>query len=141
MALPLAEPRGLGPAPSRDPHRKPRGAFGARLRGGGRRIPRRIGLGCLLGLQAGTRSANLALRSRKHRKDEQQDAEAKEGPSQLQKLAEAVWQEWDNFWFGEYWNQPIPVTVSAFTVLGVVALLYGGEYFLVELYRSGAFNG
>ena len=40
-------------------------------------------------------------------------------------------QEWENFWFGDYWNQQIPVEISATTILGLVALIYGMEYALV----------
>lgn len=56
----------------------------------------------------------------------------KESRSEKNKLAE----EWENFWFGEYWNQEIPVEVSLTTILGLLALIYGIEYGLAEFFRS-----
>eukprot|EP00439_Symbiodinium_sp_Y106_P031886 s1437_g3.t2 len=60
---------------------------------------------------------------------EDESENEREAPSGLQT---ALRQEWHEFWFGDYWSEEVPVTVGPLTVVGVIALLYGIEYFLAQ---------
>ncbi|CAE7938597.1 unnamed protein product [Symbiodinium necroappetens] len=80
------------------------------------------------------------LRGRRHGKrsvmaaDESENE--REAPSSLQTALDKISKEWHEFWFGEYWSEEVPVTVGPLTVVGVILLLYGIEYFLAQFFRS-----
>eukprot|EP00439_Symbiodinium_sp_Y106_P015678 s3828_g2.t1 len=54
----------------------------------------------------------------------------------LRQVLDKISKEWQEFWFGDYWSEEVPVTVGPLTVVGVIALLYGIEYFLAQFFRS-----
>ncbi|CAE7301090.1 unnamed protein product [Symbiodinium sp. KB8] len=60
----------------------------------------------------------------------------REAPSSLQTALDKISKEWHEFWFGEYWSEEVPVTVGPLTVVGVILLLYGIEYFLADSVKS-----
>ncbi len=47
---------------------------------------------------------------------------------------------WDDFWFGEYWNQPMAVYVSPGLVIGICLIIYGVEYVIFTAWRQNAID-
>eukprot|EP00415_Alexandrium_ostenfeldii_P001918 UN1918 len=43
-------------------------------------------------------------------------------------IADSLAEFWDDFWYGEYWNEPVGVPITPWTVGGACFALYGMAY-------------
>lgn len=72
--------------------------------------------------------------------EEEAESTAEQGDDNvLQRLLTQLDDFWYDFWMGDYWNEPIAVEVTPFTVVGACVALTAASYMMAQL--SFAFFG
>mmetsp|Transcript_16012 Transcript_16012/g.30171 ORF Transcript_16012/g.30171 Transcript_16012/m.30171 type:complete len:142 (+) Transcript_16012:30-455(+) len=72
----------------------------------------------------------------RHVATQAEDEKASRSQDFLTRTSQKISEAWNDFWFGEYWSEEVPVYITPLTIVGVIVCLYGLEYSLAQFFRA-----